>query len=449
MEKAEKDFVEHHGQLLEKIFAIMMERLAAHESTLRALPWDKKLEMDRFDVPSPYMATLVKESTVLHRILWSVLPQAEVVDIFQRVCAAYASHLHDAYSCLDSGRPWIRRRVAADATFLFQALSKLEVFAKADQGAIEPVQKLFNRFAMDINKAVPVEKETASGAANGAPEDPTTEQSVKTPAQDAPVNITDSSSTSEANTAAEDEAKGGAEENSVSAVRNDAELLKDSETMPSGAIAAEDDTVSTPPIVDSHTTNVSEGGSPSKVDGGSDSSTQAQMSPLEEQAKPLSEENGSDVIGTKSLTAVGDTQRASLDASSVSRNGTCQSVPVNEGIVEPLKGITEGGSSDGQKHTAQESAVIASAPTDIQERVESYAEAATPLTDVVGNGAEVSSATIAAKGQDGTETLEKAKVMRADTSGAEQQNVHDTVREEVTSNGDLGAGDAAEPPAAS
>lgn len=152
IQKSEKDLRDHHGQLLAKILTIMMDRLDAHEIVLRSLPWGKYAEMRRFDMPSAYIATLVKEATVLHRILWSVLPKTEVSDIFTRVCAAYGNHLTESYSSLDGGKEWVRSRVAEDVTCLHDRLLSLDVF-KAKPEAFEPVRKLYVRFAKELHES--------------------------------------------------------------------------------------------------------------------------------------------------------------------------------------------------------------------------------------------------------------------------------------------------------
>lgn len=152
IDKSEQDLRDHHSRLLAKILTIMMERLEAHESTLRGLPWNKQQEMKRFPVPSPYITTLVKEATVLHRILWSTLPKSEVVDIFRRVCAAYGNHLEDAYSSLDGGKKWIRERVAHDASYLYKDLGSLDVCIDTPD-TLNPVTKLYKRFAKETLEA--------------------------------------------------------------------------------------------------------------------------------------------------------------------------------------------------------------------------------------------------------------------------------------------------------
>ena len=149
LQKSEKDLRDHHGQLLAKVLAIMMDRLEAHETVLKSLPWDNHQEMQRFEIPSAYVMTLSKEATVLHRILWSILPKIEVFDIFQRVCAAYGTHLTESYSALDGGKRWIRQRVAKDVACLHERLLALDVF-KENPKSFKPLSKLYNRFAKEF-----------------------------------------------------------------------------------------------------------------------------------------------------------------------------------------------------------------------------------------------------------------------------------------------------------
>ncbi|CAN8071863.1 unnamed protein product, partial [Agarophyton chilense] len=149
VKRSEKDLRDHHAQLLAKILAIMMDRLEAHEKTMKSLPWSKQQEMERFEMPSMYAVTLAKEASVLHRILWSVLPKREVFDIFQRVCAAYGTHLTEAYGSLDGGEEWIRVRVAKDVACLHNRLKALDVFT-ANPDSFKPLSRLYIRFAKDF-----------------------------------------------------------------------------------------------------------------------------------------------------------------------------------------------------------------------------------------------------------------------------------------------------------
>jgi Vps54-like protein len=161
MRKAEKDFRDHHGQLLAKIMSIMMDRLAVHEEGLLALPWDKSLEMNRFDIPSMYITTLAKEAFVLHKILWSLLPHEEVVDIFQRVLDAYGSRLSSGYGVLDTEKPWVRSRIIADVVHVHDLLFQLDVI-QSNPEMFQPITRMYQRYVVDLRKAASVRSEISS-----------------------------------------------------------------------------------------------------------------------------------------------------------------------------------------------------------------------------------------------------------------------------------------------
>lgn len=175
-EKNDKDMRNHHGQLLAKILSIMMDRLAVHEEGLRALPWSKRLEMERYEIPSTYMASLAKEATVLHKILYTILPSHEVKDIFQRVLASYGAHLSECYSSLDMNKAWIRERVTADIALLADRVAGLDV-VKEFTTISKPVESLRTQFltgfeaesdGTNAEAAVPAMNEAADAIATDA-----------------------------------------------------------------------------------------------------------------------------------------------------------------------------------------------------------------------------------------------------------------------------------------
>lgn len=149
MRKVEKDLEDHHSQLISKIIDIMLDRLHAHEEALKALPWEKQQELARFDIPSGYILTLCKETAVLHRILWHVLPQSEATEIFRKVWTAYGTTLSEAYGSLDGGLKWTRDRVARDVGYLYDSFRKLEL-SKASPEAFKPISQLYKRFAKEF-----------------------------------------------------------------------------------------------------------------------------------------------------------------------------------------------------------------------------------------------------------------------------------------------------------
>ena len=105
--------------------------------------------MKRFDVPSAYILTLVKETSVLHRILWYVLPNSQTEAVFTGVWKKYASALEDAYAQLDGGQDWIRDRVADDVNCVYLEFRKLD-FANSAQACLKPIAQIYNLFSNEL-----------------------------------------------------------------------------------------------------------------------------------------------------------------------------------------------------------------------------------------------------------------------------------------------------------
>lgn len=150
MKSSEGDLIQHHEQLISKIVDVMLDRLTAHEQALKKLPWEKQMEMSRFEQPSKYVTTLVKETNVLHRILWHVLPVIETVSVFSRVWKRYANCLEDAYGGLDGVKDWISERVADDVTCVYQNFGRLDVSSQDGGLVFKPIADLYNRFAREV-----------------------------------------------------------------------------------------------------------------------------------------------------------------------------------------------------------------------------------------------------------------------------------------------------------
>eukprot|EP00170_Pyropia_yezoensis_P007137 contig_29120_g7159 len=127
--RVDVDLKSHHAQLLEKVVAIMLDRLDVHAATLAGLPWRRREDLCAIPVPSPYVGALAKEVSVLHRILASVLPPAEVRALFGVIGGAIGDRLTTEYEALDAGKSWVASRVAADVRLLADRLGDLSAFA--------------------------------------------------------------------------------------------------------------------------------------------------------------------------------------------------------------------------------------------------------------------------------------------------------------------------------
>ncbi|CAH0005102.1 unnamed protein product [Clonostachys byssicola] len=91
-DKVRRLLQEHQDNIHQKLVDIMSGRAAAHSRSLRAINWDTQ-------TPSgtrPYMETLVKETSTLHRVLTKHLPEAEIKMIMGPVFSNYKEHLGQA-----------------------------------------------------------------------------------------------------------------------------------------------------------------------------------------------------------------------------------------------------------------------------------------------------------------------------------------------------------------
>lgn len=80
----------YQGLLLEKITEVMLDQLRTHQAALKELQLHKKTEMTRLEFPSVYILNLCMEKSVLHLILWYILPTSETTEIFTGVCSCLA-----------------------------------------------------------------------------------------------------------------------------------------------------------------------------------------------------------------------------------------------------------------------------------------------------------------------------------------------------------------------
>lgn len=150
IDQVDMDLTKHHEQLLAKILTIMIDRLKIHISMMKGMPWHDLRSMTgpgNEDLsPSKYMLLLVKETTVLHKIVWGILLQEETASIYGSMCAAYGERLSEAWGELDGFKAGVRQRVRVDVEYLYNNLRRLAVF-EFDVNAFHPIEKLWKRFS--------------------------------------------------------------------------------------------------------------------------------------------------------------------------------------------------------------------------------------------------------------------------------------------------------------
>ena len=89
-DKVRRLFQEHQNTIFDKVVEIMSSRAKSHAATMAKLDWDNDEEAEGVH---PYMATLAKQTTLLHRNLAEVLPDHTARFIMVSVFASYTEHI--------------------------------------------------------------------------------------------------------------------------------------------------------------------------------------------------------------------------------------------------------------------------------------------------------------------------------------------------------------------
>ncbi|KAM0278657.1 hypothetical protein ACHAQH_005044 [Verticillium albo-atrum] len=128
-DKVRRLFQEHQNSIYDKLVDIMSGRTAQHCKAVKAIDWDG--EGSR--AVRPYMETLAKETTTLHRVLTKHLPEGSVQMIMGPVFASYKDQLGTVFQAADpktlAGQESMRR----DVDFLVTKLGKVDGFGSTGE----------------------------------------------------------------------------------------------------------------------------------------------------------------------------------------------------------------------------------------------------------------------------------------------------------------------------
>lgn len=96
-DKVRRLLQEHQSNIHQKLVDIMTGRAAAHAKSMRGIDWVVKSTEN----PHPYMETLAKETSTLHKVLTRHLPEMTITMIMSPVFSAYEEHLGKALQDAD------------------------------------------------------------------------------------------------------------------------------------------------------------------------------------------------------------------------------------------------------------------------------------------------------------------------------------------------------------
>lgn len=124
-QKVQRELRDHQGQILAKLCSIMNERMSYHQKSIESMPWNNDSLLEQWELPSPYMQSIVRELFVLDRIFHTLGMEREWNDLSSRIISSYAEKLTNVYESLKSMGAAGRRRLVADIEFLMDNLNNM------------------------------------------------------------------------------------------------------------------------------------------------------------------------------------------------------------------------------------------------------------------------------------------------------------------------------------
>ncbi|KAM0333003.1 hypothetical protein ACHAQA_001660 [Verticillium albo-atrum] len=128
-DKVRRLFQEHQNSIYDKLVDIMSGRAAQHSKAVKAINWDGEGN----GAVRPYMETLAKETTTLHRVLTKCLPDGSVQMIMGPVFASYKDQLGTVFQAADPRTLPGQNSMRRDVDFLITKLGKLDGFGNTGE----------------------------------------------------------------------------------------------------------------------------------------------------------------------------------------------------------------------------------------------------------------------------------------------------------------------------
>jgi len=151
VKKVCQDLESHQDQLISKILLVMLERLDLHRRVLAGLPWESEPDIRRESIPSRPISSLIKETSVLHRILLNLLPRSSLVALFDQIIEAYSVRLNDTFDDILSRTgpvDWAQIRVGADINHIHIKLRGMEAIGSlGNDSSLSSVRHLLEKFS--------------------------------------------------------------------------------------------------------------------------------------------------------------------------------------------------------------------------------------------------------------------------------------------------------------
>ncbi|KAL2887796.1 Vacuolar protein sorting-associated protein 54, chloroplastic [Ceratocystis lukuohia] len=116
---------EHQDNIYQKLVEIMSGRAVVHSNALRSIDWTVPVE----GTAHPYAEMLVKDTSMLHRVLSKFMPKPAVNMIMLPVFASFKEHLGKALREANAQTEAGRQSMLVDVNLLISKLSKIDGFS--------------------------------------------------------------------------------------------------------------------------------------------------------------------------------------------------------------------------------------------------------------------------------------------------------------------------------
>ncbi|KDN53271.1 Vps54-domain-containing protein [Tilletiaria anomala UBC 951] len=124
-DKLKRDYQEHQYEIHAKLVAIMSDRLSVHCKALRGINWNAEASGAEPKV-NKYMLDLVKETSLLYKVLYRYLPTQTIDGVMSQVLAAIDKRTAAAFLSLEIRNEGARARMVFDIEHLNSKMGSLK-----------------------------------------------------------------------------------------------------------------------------------------------------------------------------------------------------------------------------------------------------------------------------------------------------------------------------------
>ncbi|KAI6783023.1 Vacuolar protein sorting-associated protein-like protein [Emericellopsis cladophorae] len=160
-DKVRRLLQEHQDSIHQKLVDIMSGRASVHAKGMRSIEWDKQV-----DGIHPYMETLCKETSTLHRVLTKHLPETSILMIMGPVFGSYKEQLGAALKAANPKTQEGHQSMIRDVEFFTTKLGKVDGFGDAGESLLSVAKTKEVKAAEPLPSPAEEEKSPEKGSSS-------------------------------------------------------------------------------------------------------------------------------------------------------------------------------------------------------------------------------------------------------------------------------------------